>query len=127
MPPAPVTRLALATLATWRLTSLVAREDGPADVIARLRERAGTSVVGSLMDCFACTSIWTAAPLALYAAPRRRDLLPTWLALSGGAIMLDRLLPEPFDLHDLTASETDHGMLWTAPPGAADEHAETGG
>ena len=35
-------RLVLAVLATWRLTHLLAREDGPADLVVRLRARLGT-------------------------------------------------------------------------------------
>ena len=31
-------RLVLAVLATWRLTHLLAREDGPADLLVRLRD-----------------------------------------------------------------------------------------
>ena len=34
------TRLAVAALATWRLTHLLASEDGPGAVVARLRARA---------------------------------------------------------------------------------------
>ena len=57
-------RLVLAALATWRLTHLLADEDGPHDAVVTLRRRLGDFFVGSLMDCFQCLSLWIAAPLA---------------------------------------------------------------
>jgi hypothetical protein len=83
-------RFALASLATWRLTHLLVEEDGPADVVVRLRARAGESWIGELMDCFYCLSIWVAAPLAVAVTPRRRDTPVVWLALSGAACLLER-------------------------------------
>ncbi|HXK15750.1 MAG TPA: DUF1360 domain-containing protein, partial [Gaiellaceae bacterium] len=62
------TRIVLASLATWRLAHLVAEEDGPANVIARARARAGTSELGELMDCFYCLSLWAALPFAFATA-----------------------------------------------------------
>src|SRR5258707_1381651 len=76
-------RFTLASLATWRLTHLLVEEDGPADVVVRLRARAGESWIGELMDCFYCLSTWVAAPLAVAVTPRRRDTPLVWLALSG--------------------------------------------
>jgi hypothetical protein len=48
----PAGRFLLATLATWRVTHLLVEEDGPADVVVRLRRRAGSSWAGDLLDCF---------------------------------------------------------------------------
>jgi Protein of unknown function (DUF1360) len=90
----PPGRFALATLATWRLTHLLAEEDGPADAVVRLRARAGESWVGGLMDCFYCLSVWVAAPFALYASRRRREAPLTWLALSGAACLLEQATRE---------------------------------
>ena len=58
-------RFVLAALATWRVTHLLASEDGPADVVARVRARLGENFWGRLMDCFYCLSLWVAAPAAL--------------------------------------------------------------
>src|SRR5579862_3348650 len=55
---------ALAALATWRLTHLIVAEDGPAEVVVRLRRAAGAGVVGQAMDCFYCASVWVALPVA---------------------------------------------------------------
>jgi hypothetical protein len=84
-------RFALGALATWRVSHLIAEEDGPADVVVRLRARLGNGQLGRLMDCFACTSVWVAAPVALAVARRPREGPLTWLALSGAACLLERI------------------------------------
>lgn len=81
-------RFGVAALATWRLTHLLANEDGPGDIIARARERLGTSELGELMDCFDCTSLWVAMPFAFYIAKKPVDRLVAWLALSAAACLL---------------------------------------
>ena len=83
-------RLALAALATWRVTHLLAEEDGPHDAVVRLRTRVRRPWLGDLMDCFYCLSVWVAAPLSLASGRRGRDLPLTWLALSGAACLLER-------------------------------------
>jgi hypothetical protein len=88
-------RFALAVLATWRVTHLLASEDGPADIIVRFRALLGQSILGKLMDCFNCLSLWIAAPAALFVTRKPLDWLMTWLALSGAACLLDRLVKDP--------------------------------
>lgn len=88
-------RLVLAVLATWRVTHLLANEDGPADLIARFRALLGDGLLGRLMDCFYCLSLWIAAPAALFVTRRPLQWLMTWLALSGGACLLERLVKDP--------------------------------
>jgi hypothetical protein len=72
------------------VTHLIAEEDGPANSIVRVRARLGTSLAGELMDCFYCLSIWVAAPVALTVTRRPREVVGTWLALSGAACLLER-------------------------------------
>ncbi len=84
----------LAVLATWRVTHLLAHEDGPADLIVRFRVLLGDSVAGKLLDCFYCLSLWIAAPAALFVSRRPLDWLLAWLALSGGACLLERATGE---------------------------------
>ena len=88
-------RFVLAVLATWRVTHLLASEDGPADVIARFRALLGRGMAGNLMDCFHCLSLWIAAPAALFVTRQLLDWLLVWLALSGAACLLERLGREP--------------------------------
>jgi hypothetical protein len=84
-------RLVLAVLATWRVTHLLSSEDGPFDLIARLRAALGQSALGRMMDCFNCLSLWVAAPLAFCVTQKPAELWLAWLALSGAACILERL------------------------------------
>lgn len=83
-----------ATLATWRVTHLITAEDGPFDFVARLRQAAGMGFFGQLMDCFYCASLWVAVPLAIWVADGWSARVVAWLALSGGAILLERAAPD---------------------------------
>jgi len=84
----------VAGLATWRLAHLLAHEDGPFDLILRLRARAGESHWGRLMDCPYCLSLWFAVPAAAWLALRIdaavADAVLLWLALSGGACLIEK-------------------------------------
>jgi hypothetical protein len=84
-------RFAVAALATWRLTHLLAEEDGPGDVVVRARAALGEGRSGELMDCFYCLSVWVAAPVSLAVTRRARDLPFTWLGLSAAACLIERL------------------------------------
>jgi Protein of unknown function (DUF1360) len=83
-------RFALATLSTWRVTHLLAGEDGPFELLAKFRGLLGQGWMGRAMDCFYCLSVWVSAPFALLVAS---DLCSWWfvlLALSGGACLLEQ-------------------------------------
>jgi hypothetical protein len=83
-------RFLLAALATWRITHLLAEEDGPGDVVVRARARIGAGWLGGMMDCFNCLSIWVAAPLSVGLLRRRGPDPLAWLALSGTACLLEQ-------------------------------------
>lgn len=87
-------KFVLAVLATWRVTHLLAKEDGPADIIYRFRFWLGQSFAGKLMDCFNCMSLWVAAPAALFVSTRIAEYCVSWLALSGAACLIERLTQE---------------------------------
>ena len=89
-------RIVLAVLATWRVAHLIAREDGPFDVVLSLRGRVGNGTLGRLMDCPYCLSIWVAAPWATWIAHDPVEWIAVWLATSGGASLLERATgPKP--------------------------------
>jgi len=71
---------------------LLQAEDGPFDVIFRIRKSLGTGLLGSLMDCFYCLSLWVALPLGLYLGMTWLEKILDWLALSASAIIIQRLL-----------------------------------
>jgi Protein of unknown function (DUF1360) len=102
-------RLLLGALCVWRITHLLNAEDGPGDVFVRLRRQAGAGVWGELLDCFYCLSLWIAAPLAVALGKNWRERLLLWPALSGGAILLERV--------------TDNEKS-VQPPAAYFEHSE---
>jgi hypothetical protein len=83
--------LVLGILAVWRVTHLLQAEDGPWDLTLRLRRRAGAGFWGHLLDCFFCLSLWIAAPVAILIAERWLEGVLLWLALSAGAILLERV------------------------------------
>lgn len=79
-------------LATWRLSSLLVKENGPARMFALVRERVGANEPGEmiglaeLFSCIWCMSVWAAAAIYLL----RRLRWPVYiLAASAGAILID--------------------------------------
>lgn len=107
------TRIVLAVFATWRVTHLLASEDGPGDFIYRLRAKLGESFAGRLMDCFYCLSLWVAAASALAIT---RDPL-TWAllswAISGAACILERATRDQTVVQNVPLERTsNHALLW---------------
>ena len=95
--------LVLSVFAVWRLTHLIGKEDGPFDIIFLIRKKAGNSVLGKLMDCFYCLSIWIALPFGIWLGQNWVEKILVWLALSGAATLLEQATakqndsPEPPD------------------------------
>ena len=87
-------RLILAGLASYRLAFAIAREDGPFDVLANLRERVDqNSWVGRGLRCVLCLSFWISLPaaiVALSAAPTLIDFLLVWGGIAGGILVAHR-------------------------------------
>lgn len=81
----------LEILAVWRVTHLLVAEDGPWNLFAHLRRAAAAVGLGVLADCFYCASVWIAIPFALLLTRDWRMVVTCTLALSGGAIVLERL------------------------------------
>ncbi len=118
-------RFVVALLATWRVTHLLANEDGPADAIASIRAWLGDRFIGKLMDCFNCLSLWIAAPAALFVSHQPLEWTFTWLALSGGACLLERYQQDPVVIEPVSLieeGETNH-VLRTETLGDA-KHCE---
>ena len=99
----------LSVLCVWRITHLFHAEDGPWDLLARLRRLAGNGVLGRMMDCFYCLSLWVSLPVALLVPATRLERLLWWPALSAGAILLERI--SSFARRDLRAHYVEHPPL----------------
>ena len=82
--------LVVIALAVWRITHLLQAEDGPWDVVVRLRRMLGDMFWGRLMDCFYCLSLWIALPFALGMGESWKERLVLWPALSAAASLLER-------------------------------------
>jgi hypothetical protein len=117
--------LTLGILAVWRIAHLFNAEDGPWQILVRLRRRAGSGFWGELLDCFYCLSLWVAIPFAILISEQWRERLLLWLALSAGAILIERLTREEQEAaaHYSEEGEGQHGMLRQGPtePGCCDE------
>lgn len=87
--------LVLGVLCVWRVTHLLHAEDGPWDLLVRLRRSVGNGFWGGLLDCFYCLSLWIALPLALLLGQGWKERLLLWPALSAGAILLQRWTARP--------------------------------
>lgn len=100
----------LACLATWRVSSLLVREEGPYDLLACGRAALDGTTMGRAIGCFLCASLWVSAPMALWLVGPSRDWTVAWLALSAAAILLDRATShEP----PVEALELDEAISYT--------------
>jgi hypothetical protein len=85
----------LAALAIWRVAHLLVHENGPKLLMNQLRALAAGTEAGRALECFGCASLWLALPAAVWVSRRLSEFLPTWLALSGAAFLLERIGGEP--------------------------------
>jgi hypothetical protein len=99
--------LVLGVLGVWRITHLLNAEDGPWDLLARLRRL----LRWRLLDCFYCLSLWVALPFAVGLGRGVLHQLLLWPALSAGALVLERVtaphgaLPAAFAEDDASFDE----------------------
>lgn len=123
MADAPWFALVLGVFACWRLSTLLVYDDGPWDVVLRLRRAAGNGAIARMLDCFRCTSLWVAAPLALAVGRTPLEWLLAWPALSGAACLLERIGQPPLSMQPMPMDESEgesHELLRTRPRGAGD-------
>lgn len=116
-------KFVVAVLATWRVTHLIVYEDGPWDVIAKLRKMAGAGFWGKLMDCFYCSSLWVSAGTTFLLRVSLKDWLLMWLGLSGAACVLNRIGTEPVVVETLGGM---HDGLLRTESGKSTDGSETG-
>jgi len=90
-------RFLLAALAVWRVTHLFSKEDGPWDMMLKLR-RSPAGLVRKVLSCFYCLSVWTALPFAFFLDGSIAERIVAWLALSGAAILLERMTGQSMDI-----------------------------
>lgn len=86
-----VTHLVLAIVAVWRVTHLLHAEDGPFRIFERGRDALRRISFSGAVDCFYCLSIWVAIPFAVPFSHSVSEAGTVVLALSGLAILLNRI------------------------------------
>lgn len=92
------------TLATWRISSLLANEMGPADILESFRHRVGVrydernnrygqNIVAEAMICVWCISIWIGIFLGLVWTfnGMAATTIAVPFALSAGAIIVEKI------------------------------------
>lgn len=93
-------------LATWRVSNLLAREEGPLSILATLRyalgvryapeppyEIYGKTVFSKAIICVYCNSVWVGIVFSvLYVIWHPLWFIALPFALSAGAIMVDEIL-----------------------------------
>lgn len=91
-------RFTLSALVVYRLSILLAREDGPWQMFRRVRVAGGASSFGRLVSCVNCLSVWISLPLAFFVGTSWVERLISWWALSGAAVLMDRATRDPFEI-----------------------------
>jgi hypothetical protein len=83
--------LVVASLAVYRCARMIAQEDGPFDVFARLRAAVGqASWVGRGFHCVLCVSFWLAwIAVAMVVSPVLwREYILSSLGVAGGSVVI---------------------------------------
>jgi hypothetical protein len=95
------------SLVCWRISYMLTEEDGPFDLVYSFRNLVNASSL-PVLECFKCTSVWVALPLAFMMSDH---IFATWLALSAVAIFLNAIYEGLQGLSpDITTSGEDHGV-----------------
>ena len=98
-------RFFLASMATWRLSFLLARQDGPWQILARFRKSLYAGFYSELFKCVKCMSVWVAIPFAFFVGGDWKEILVIWLALSGVSALIDEWLKPPFEWQEDKGNE----------------------
>ena len=82
----------ITVLAVWRITHLLSKEDGPFEVIFKIRKLIGQGFFAGLLDCFYCLSIWVAIPFGIWIGKTVLETIICCLALSGAACIIQKII-----------------------------------
>lgn len=85
-------RLIVLILAVYRLSRMIAIEDGPADIFTKFRSTLSQeSWVGRGFYCVLCLSFWLSLLAAILAYRKPRCILVHWLAIAGGVTLINEV------------------------------------
>jgi hypothetical protein len=85
----------LCALAVWRIAHLLTSENGPWDLILRMRSALGYGMPGRLMASFYCLSLLASLPPALWMSSSRWEFFIQCMALSSVACLLEKATQNP--------------------------------
>ena len=92
----PLEKYFIMTIIVWRITHLLVVEDGPLDIIIKLRKALGTNFLNKLLSCFYCSSVWIGFGGAALASAQLKEIIALSLYYSGLAILLERMTNKTF-------------------------------
>ncbi|MBC8871643.1 MAG: DUF1360 domain-containing protein [Planctomycetes bacterium] len=99
-----VFRFVLAALASWRIAYMLAREDGPGDVFARIRRLGQGRFMGRLFGCVKCVGVWVSIPFTFFVVEEPKgnwaETVVVWLALAGIGALIDEWTRPPFQFEE---------------------------
>lgn len=83
--------VAVAALATYRVTQFLVYDTGPWEIMERVRRAAGSGELGKLLVCPYCTGVWVAlaATAALFVDHWLVNAILLWLGLAGAQAWLE--------------------------------------
>jgi hypothetical protein len=100
----------LCALTVWRVAHLLTSENGPWDLVLKMRAALGFGLLGRLMACFYCLSLLASLPPALWMSSSRAGFVIQWMALSAVACLLEKTTQKSqgkFNLYPLPAAYLD--------------------
>lgn len=105
--------LIVISLGVWRAASIIRYESGPWDILSRVRAKLGDSILGKMMDCIPCMTLWLAL---LFLTVPGTKIIVIALAISAIAIIVegfyDKKLLRPErekSMVDREGTDTVHG------------------
>jgi hypothetical protein len=87
-----LTEFCIAALCVFRLAYMLAYEDGPWDVLYRIRLRLGHSTLGNLMDCPGCSSVWISFIITAIVWGFNSNYVINCLALSSVTVIIANII-----------------------------------
>jgi hypothetical protein len=76
----------------YRVTHLISEEDGPFEIMIKMRVAIGNGFWGTLMDCFFCVSLWVGLLCSFILIPASIVWQITYgVALSGAACFVFKI------------------------------------
>lgn len=92
--------LLISIFSVWRLTTLVCYEAGPFNVVTRLRKFFYKVKMGSLIECFHCTSFWMSVIFVAVAYKWSTEIILLIPGIAGAVSILQKALGYNLNLND---------------------------